>query len=425
MKRVRISYGAQYMLASSISYSDLQKAYSKVRGGRKKLADKSFRNFKTSRDNSLGLFFVDENHYKKSVLLKSILDDYINKKYNIEKYHCVVLPKKGNGIRTILVPSPKDRILFSAINQNMAKYILPEINKYYIFGSGKRKDLSNAKAIISEVQKCSSQYSHVLKIDIKKFFPSISKRILLRKLKPLLNENTHKIVRDSFYNRIEYIFSNKLSEDLKKLAIESAPKGIPQGCAYSPLLANYYALSLDALVKSLEFPAFRYLDDMIIFTNSEKEAQFVFKQLKKESKKLKVEFHDIGVDRSKTYIQKTSEVFEYLGIDILPDGTYKIPLSKLDKEIELIKKNIVSFETIKSFGAKRVVSVLTEHIKGWRSYYKKNFPSAYEDFLKNKKHYNNQLDIHYKTRTGFRNELKKLGFDIHKTQRLYDNYFFL
>lgn len=407
-----------------ISYNDLLEAYNKVKDGTQKLSDKKFRNFKIATNNSLGNFFSNENETFKFRIINEILDELNGKKYKLKPYHCVVLPKK-NSFRTILVPHPKDRIIFSAINKRMVDVFLPEIEKYYIFGAGKRTDYSNAKTIVAEVQKYSKQCQYVLKIDIKKFFPSISKRILLNKLKNRISTDIYKVVRDSFYNNIEYSFDPKLPEGIRKDAMLAAPKGIPQGCAYSPLLANYYALPLDEVIKKMGLVSFRYLDDMILFLNSEAEAHKVFKKLKVKGKKMKVEMHEIGFDRAKTYIQPSNETFEYLGIDILPNGEFRIPTAKIEQEVELIKKLIVSTETINKYGLGRVITVLTRHIKGWRTYYKSNFPSAYEYFLKYQKEYNQDLIRHYKTRTGLKKDLKKMNIDLFKTENIYRRFFLL
>ena len=134
-------------------------------------------------------------------------------------------------------------------------------------------------------------------------------------------------------------------------------KGIPQGCAYSPLLANFYALELDEYVSKKNLVSFRYLDDMMIFLESEEETKSVFEGLKLVAKNLNLKIHEIDKKtKNKTYIQQSNHTFEYLGIEIMSDGSFKIPLAKIKKEVTLIKTGIFNRVTIKKFGAEKVTT---------------------------------------------------------------------
>src|ERR1035437_9831660 len=60
--------------------------------------------------NALGKFF--ENQQKN---VGSLLSDIENNKYKITPYQAIVIPRKGKKPRPILVPSPRDRIVFTAV----------------------------------------------------------------------------------------------------------------------------------------------------------------------------------------------------------------------------------------------------------------------------------------------------------------------
>ncbi len=380
----------------NITRAEFEKAYKKVKKGKKKLSDKKFTRFKTDDLNGLGKFY-EKNVTDKN--LEILISEFYSGKYKIKDYTCVVLPKNNGGYRTILVPKARDRIIFTILLQRLKKIFLPEINEYNVFGSGERKDFKNIKSIATEVHRVSLQYKYILKIDIQSFFPTIDKDILLKKIKVKLNnELLYNILKSSVYNSIYFDFklSIGITEIKKEEIIKSSSKGIPQGCAYSPLLANYYALDLDKKIKDIGLPSFRYLDDMVVFTNSEKQAKDTLDLLHTEASNLKVKIHELS-DRNnhKTYIQKTSQSFEYLGIEIIPNGDFLIPIDKIKKEIKLIKSMIVNQETINRFSINRVHEVLTNHIKGWKDYYQNNFPIAYSNFKNNYPNYNEQLKKHY------------------------------
>ncbi len=380
----------------NITRSEFESAYKKVKRGKKVLSDKEFKRFKTEDLNGLGSFCEKRVGLKN---LEVLISDFFAGQYKIKKYTCVVLPKSSGGYRTIFVPSARDRIIFTILLERLKKILLPEINNYNVFGSGKRKDFKNIKEILSKVHESSLRHAYVLKIDIKSFFPSIDKEDVLKMINIRMgNEVIYKIIESSMNNGVNFNFKSSLgitNEDKEEIE-KIAGKGLPQGCAYSPLLANYYALPLDKAARSLGLESFRYLDDMIIFTDSEVEAQNALAILTLESESLGIVIHKAFVGSNKTYIQKTSEPFEYLGLEVHSNGKFLIPMTKIKEEIKMIKSMIVNYKTIKKFSPRRVHFVLTEHIKGWKNYYKNNFPSAYQDFKNGYIDYSSQLRKHYK-----------------------------
>lgn len=405
------------MLSTSDS-SGFVKAYKKVKKGKKKLSDKDFIKYKSTKDNnlnSLGKFFLNENVSKSE--LGKIAYDYNNKKYKLTPYTCVVLPKSGGGFRSILVPAPRDRILFSFLLAKIKTRFLKDINFYNVFGSGERSDFPNLRKIIEQIRDVSKESKFILKIDICKYFPSIDQKQLALKMQGYIeDEYIFNLIFQSFNNKIKFKFEKNFSLGKKIEVEDSVKKGIPQGCAYSPLLANFYALDMDACVKNEGYASFRYLDDMIIFTQTQEEAERIFSKIKLVATDLKLKIHDITEKKNnKTYIQPANHTFEYLGIEVKSNGDFEIPLSKIKKEVDLIKKEIFNLHTIKKFGADKVLGVLTAQLKGWRNYYRINFPSAYNSLIKNE-YYNNNLKNYYKkqlySNRFIKNKLKKANFDI-------------
>ena len=163
--------------------SEFLKAHKKVRKGKKKLSDEQYIKFKSRKSNnsnSLGKFFVDEKISFQE--LQKIESQFNSQTYKITKYTCVVLPKGVDSYRPILVPSPRDRILFSYILAKIKQNFLGEINKYKVFGSGERFDFPNIRKIIEEIQRESKKHKYILKLDICKFFTSIDQKILFEKM---------------------------------------------------------------------------------------------------------------------------------------------------------------------------------------------------------------------------------------------------
>jgi retron-type reverse transcriptase len=378
-----------------ITRNDLAKAFKKVGKGKKRYSNREFLKFKTDDLNALGDFYRKD---KRSENFEQLCKEFYVSNFSYYEYVCVVLPKAGGKFRPLLVPHPRDRVIFSAVLAKLQNKLLPLIDNYLVFGSGKRKDFKNIKEIITEVHKQSLQYKYVLKIDIKAFFPSINRDKLFSAISPHINNpEIIELVRASTNNKIRFVYTFGVGDENKKEEIrESVSGGIPQGCAYSPLLANFYALPLDEVVKNEGAISYRYLDDMIIFLNSEAEAVAIFEKLKNVGLSLDLKIHPIEDKlKNKTYLQKTSLPFEYLGIEVRKDGNHVIPLDKIKKEVALVKVTIANMQTLKKFGCEEVYLVLTGHLKGWRNYYEKNFPQAYIKFKTDNPRYNVQIKEHY------------------------------
>jgi len=399
--------------------NEFLKAHKKVRSGKRRLSDKDFIKFRSQKLenlNSLGKFFSD----KKASLdeLNTIAYEFNRKEYALRKYVCIILPKGKDDYRPILAPHPRDRIMFSFILEYLKTKLLPLINTFNIFGSGKRTDYPNIKKIIESIYLESKKHKFILKIDISKFFPSIRKDVLSGKLDNLIDDKyILKLVRDSFNNEIDIKYPRNCSPDKKTRISEDVRRGIPQGCAYSPLIANFYGIEMDEFIKNEGLVSFRYIDDMLIFTESKEQAEIIFEKLKAlAQEKLGLKIHEIdNKKKNKTYIQPANHTFEYLGIEINSNGTFKIPVDKIRKEINLIKLGIFNKQTIKRFSSKDVIRVLKSQIKGWKTFYEKNFPSAYQE-LQNKPCYNLSLKRYYESilysNSKLKKDLNKVGFNI-------------
>ena len=143
---------------------------------------------------------------------------------------------------------------------------------------------------------------YVLKIDIKKFFPSID--------------------RDTLKNILSK-FPDKEVLELLYFIIDSAPedKGIPIGNQTSQWFALYYLNELDRTIKekhSIKFYV-RYMDDLIILDKDKKIYRLLLLELKiKAQKKYKLNFN------SKTQITPIRHGISFLGWKIFPVENNKL-----------------------------------------------------------------------------------------------------
>ena len=127
---------------------------------------------------------------------------------------------------------------------------------------------------------------YCLKIDIKKFYPSIDKEILKNKFRKIIKD------KDTLF--------------LIDLIIDSSQEGLPIGNFTSQWFANFYLQDLDHFIKEqLKVKHYiRYMDDMVLFSNN-----------KKELRKIKIEIDNFLVKKS--YVLKKTGNFSKQSLGLL------------------------------------------------------------------------------------------------------------
>ncbi len=119
-----------------------------------------------------------------------------------------------------------------------------------IKGRGIHKGARYLKRILVQDRKYTK---YCLKLDIKKFYPSIDQSILKKKFKKIIKDKDLLWLLDSI--------------------VDSGPEGVPIGNYTSQWFANFYLQDLDHFIKEkLKIKHYiRYMDDMVLFSNNKKE----------------------------------------------------------------------------------------------------------------------------------------------------------
>ena len=204
--------------------------------------------------------------------------------YIPSSYHKVAI---HDGVRK------KERVIFKpkfypdqCVHWALMLQIEPIILKgmyYYCCGSVKNRGISHgAKYLKKILVKDRKNTKYCLKLDIKKFYPSINKEILKRKFRSVLKD--------------------RRTLNLIDLIIDSSEEGVPIGNYTSQWFANFYLQDLDHYIKEeLKVPYYlRYMDDMVLFHRNKKELHKIKDKieiyLKKEELKLKENWQLFKVD---------------------------------------------------------------------------------------------------------------------------------
>lgn len=171
--------------------------------------------------------------------------------------------KDGNSQkeREITIPSfYPDQIIQWAVMQVLQPLFMRGMYKYCC-GSVPNRGGIKAKKYIDRVLR-KSDIKYTLKLDIKKFFPSVS----------------HSKIKELLAKRIK----DKETLGLLSQIIDSGGKGLPIGYYTSQWLSNFYLQEIDHYIKEVLKVKYyvRYVDDMVLMGANKRKLRKAFLQLK-------------------------------------------------------------------------------------------------------------------------------------------------
>ena len=317
----------------------------------------------------------------------------------------VEIPKANGKVRTLSIPTYKDRVVLTIL-----KLILEPIYEPHFNASsyGFRPNMSTHDAI-GEVKRYlgeSCRYSWIIETDVKSCFDSIPKSRLIAQME-------QRIADGRLLGLVgKYLHSGMAMEGFPE---EEAQEwcGCPQGSPLSPLLCNIYLDSLDRFVnehlhrleaelhqgKTLDqkpasvrrrrsylgskmrearsgpFHLIRYADDLVIVSPASREHVerywHTVKQFAQE--RLRLQFAE-----EKTRIVHAADGFSFLGFHLKriyrPDLGKHIVLTIVDpkrkeRHREAIRKLLKGGHDRE---AGQVLTAVNQRVRGWRNYYQKS-----------------------------------------------------
>lgn len=263
----------------------------------------------------------------------------------------VEIPKRDGGVRLLGIPTALDRLIQQAIQQILTPIFEPGfLGVSYGFRKGK-----NAQQAVRKAQQyIKAGYTHVVDIDLEKFFDRVNHDILMTKVYERIKDvRILKTIR-------RYLQSGVMING----CCVTTEEGTPQGGPMSPLLANIMLNDLDHELVERGHKVVRYADDCNIYTKSERAARRVYENTKKyieKQLKLKVNVEKSAVDRP--WKRK------FLGFSFLFCKEKKIRLSL--GTITRFKDKIREL-TNRSMGESldQKLLKLNEYLMGWSGYFR-------------------------------------------------------
>jgi group II intron reverse transcriptase/maturase len=244
----------------------------------------------------------------------------------------VSVPKSDGGKRRLGIPTVLDRIAQQVVRTHLEKRTEPH---FHDSSFGYRPNRSCHDAV---KQSCSNCFNHdfVIDLDIKSFFDTIDHDLLLKAVEHFCKDKwvllyikrwlTTGIVREN-------------GEHIDRLT------GTPQGGVISPLLANIFMhVCFDKWMDKhhREKPFERYADDIVVHCKTEKQANFVLRQISERLNKCKLTLHTEKtkiVNLRGTSEKKYSKSYDFLGFTIRPQWCKVKVGSKLLPSIFISRKS--------------------------------------------------------------------------------------
>ncbi|MCD9475008.1 MULTISPECIES: reverse transcriptase domain-containing protein [Photobacterium] len=243
-----------------------------------------------------------------------IINKINNNTYTFSRYKEKLISKgSGKNPRVISIPTVRDRIVLKALHL-VLKDLYPECAKTLI-PQLMLEDISQ--------QVKNERFRSYIKIDIKNFYPSINHDILLSKIK-------NKIRKKTLRSLLIKAITNKTGNN-------KPDSGVPQGLSISNILAEIYLKDVDATLNNKGFKYYRYVDDVLIFSN-EINPKKTLDDIIVLFDKIDLECHDYNLIGSKTKYSRLTGTLDFLG--------YEITNRKLTVKKEAINKIETSIANI-------------------------------------------------------------------------------
>lgn len=198
----------------------------------------------------------------------NLLNSLLNGTYKTSKYKTFKIYEPKERL-IYKLPYYPDRIVHHAIVNVMEPIWVNTFIKN-TYSCIKGRGIKGAYTAVKNALKDISNTQYCLKVDIKKYYPSINHDILMGKLKKKIkDEKLLNLLSDIVYSTI----------------------GVPIGNYLSQFFANIYLSDLDHKIKEtwgIKY-YFRYADDMVFLHDNKEDLHKALKLLKEELKELKLE----------------------------------------------------------------------------------------------------------------------------------------
>lgn len=268
--------------------------------------------------------------------------------YQVDAVRKVEIPKPTGGIRTLGIPTIKDRVIQQAIHQQLNRHYDPHFSEH---SYGFRPGRDAHQAVLKATQYIKEGKEWIVDVDLENFFDKINHDRLMQRLSKGIGDK--KLLR---------LINAYLKAGLMEGGVlEQRTAGTPQGGPLSPLLSNIVLDELDRELERRGHSFCRYADDCNIYVRSQKAGERVLESIINFIElKLKLK-----VNRAKSGVRHCSDV-KFLGFTLLPGGGIRVA----DKAIAHLKDKIREItKRTRGVNFRQIIAELNRVIIGWSNYF--------------------------------------------------------
>lgn len=281
-----------------------------------------------------------------------IKQDLLNGSYHPLPVRRKEIDKPDGGVRLLGIPTVLDRLIQQAIAQVLEQIWEPSFSEY---SYGFRPGRSAHDAVLQAKGYLLDGYTHVVDMDLSKFFDRVNHdRLLSRLAIRIRDKRVLKLIR-------RYLSAGTMIGGLVSPGIE----GTPQGGPLSPLLSNIVLDELDKELEKRGHRFVRYADDFRIYCKSQKAAERVNKSITRfVTVKLKLKVNEEKSAVSRPWLRK------FLGFTFISMcGQTKIRIHR--KTLSRFKDRVRKL-TNRNRGRSlyQTIKELNQYLIGWWNYYR-------------------------------------------------------
>lgn len=214
------------------------------------------------------------------------------------------VPKRSGGERRLAIPTVRDRVAqaaFYEVTRDVFEAEMEDVSFAFRLGLGVR----DAVRRLAELR--DQGYRFVVDADIDDYFDSIPHERLFARV--------HKLpLPDSLFALLARWVR---CETYDGKALRRIERGVPQGSAVSPMLANLFLDELDEAFARAGKRIVRYADDFVVLCRTETEAEAALELTDQLLERL-----ELDLDEGKTSVTSFDQGFKFLGAVFVRDEIF-------------------------------------------------------------------------------------------------------